>query len=123
MKREFRVLIAGSRDFNNYNLLKAKLDFFLSNKVKEDYEIITISGTARGADKLGERYANERGYKIERHPADWSIGRHAGYVRNSDMADVSDVGILFWDGISRGTKHMYDTCLKKNVPVEMIEYK
>lgn len=68
-----------------------------------------ISGTANGADKLGERYARERGYKLTYFPANWDkYGKSAGYRRNVEMAQYADAAIIFWDGISAGSQHMID---------------
>jgi len=109
----FKVIIAGGRTFDDYDLLKKSCDKYLKRKLKTD-EVIIISGTARGADRLGERYATERGLQIERHPANWTRnGKRAGYLRNQEMADVADALIAFWDGTSRGTKHMIDIMNKK----------
>jgi len=52
-----RLIVAGSRTFKDYSLLSRKLDVLLSRKVGQGEEIIIISGGARGADALGERYA------------------------------------------------------------------
>ncbi len=60
--KEYRLVIAGSRDFNDYTLLSKAVDKHLGDKV-DNAKIIIISGTAPGADQLGERYAKERGYK------------------------------------------------------------
>lgn len=68
-----RVIVAGSRDFADYNFLRDKLDFLLS-RVNEDVTI--ISGCARGADSLGERYAKERGLTLLRMSADWQKHGH-----------------------------------------------
>lgn len=115
----FKVVVAGSRNFNNYNLLKEKLDFLLQNK--KNIEI--VSGTARGADTLGERYAKERGYSLKRFPANWEKhGRKAGYIRNKEMRDYADAVVVFWDGESRGTKHMIDLSKEKNLPIKIIKY-
>lgn len=104
-----KVIIAGSRGFNDYELLKKVCDEHL---VGID-EFVIISGTARGADKLGEDYAIERGQSILRFPADWDkYGKSAGYKRNEEMAQVADMLIAFWDGESRGTKHMIDLATK-----------
>ncbi|MDD4411986.1 MAG: DUF2493 domain-containing protein [Bacilli bacterium] len=116
----FKVIIAGSRDFNNYNLLKEKCDYQLQN-IKE--EIIIVSGTARGADKLGERYAKEKGYKIDPHPANWDFhGKSAGYIRNEEMAKCSDALIACWDGKSKGTKHMIDLANKYGLKVCIVKF-
>ena len=73
-----KVIIAGSREFNNYMLLSEKCDLLLSQQSK----IEIVSGTAKGADKLGERYAQERGYSVKQFPADWGkYGKSAGYQK------------------------------------------
>ena len=118
-KAKFKVIIAGGRDFNNYEFLKEKMDIFL--KEKENIEI--VSGTANGADSLGERYAGERGYFLKRFPANWSLyGKRAGYIRNSEMADYADVCVVFWDGKSRGSKHMIDISEEKGMPLRIVNY-
>jgi len=104
-----KIIIAGSRNFSDYILLKSVLDEFIdviSSEFKnEDIEI--VSGGAKGADSLGKTYAMDRGLKFKEFPADWDqLGRGAGYIRNKAMGDYGDVLIAFWDGVSRGTKHM-----------------
>lgn len=117
----FRVIVAGGRDFNNYALLRDKLDYALRNKVSEGITI--VSGAAKGADILGEKYAKERGYEIDSHPAKWDeFGKSAGYIRNKEMAQNADALMAFWDGKSRGTKHMIDLANKQGLKVIVINY-
>lgn len=100
----FRVIIAGSRNFYLYNLLKEAMDYYLSDI---NDEITVVCGKARGADALGEKYALERGYNIAYYPADWDkYGKRAGMLRNEEMAKNADALVAFWDGESRGTKNM-----------------
>lgn len=61
----FRVIIAGGRDFDDYQLLKATMDKLLCNITDE---IIVVCGQAKGADTLGEQYAMEKGYTIDYYP-------------------------------------------------------
>ena len=118
---KYRVIIAGCRDFADYELLKEKCDFYLQNKKKED--IVIVTGQAFGADALGERYAQERGFQLETYPADWKVhGRAAGPIRNAKMASVAHALISFWDGKSRGTKNMIDTAKKHNLQVAVVRY-
>ena len=118
-----KIIIAGSRDFSNYELLRDRLDYLLKNASDED-EITIISGGARGADQLGERYAKEKGYKIIRKLANWNkYGKSAGYKRNEEMAKIADVCVCFWDGESRGTKHMIDLSKKYKLKLNVIFYK
>ena len=114
-----RVLIAGSRSFTDYEQAKEYIDFCISN-IRKENEIIIVSGGAKGADLLGERYAQENGFKIERHLPDWkTYGRGAGVHRNKTMVEVSDYVICFWDGASRGTKSTICFSLKLKRPLKI----
>lgn len=114
-----KVIIAGGRDFDNYDLLKSTCDYLLQYY----YDIEIVSGAAKGADSLGERYAKEKGYPIKQFPADWDAhGKSAGYKRNSDMADYGNALIAFWDGKSKGTKHMIDLANNKKITVKIQNY-
>ena len=117
----FKLIVAGSRSFNDYDLLKRKLDHLLANKDLATVHI--VSGTARGADQLGERYAKERGCQLERFPANWArYGKSAGFERNTRMANHADALMAFWDGESRGTTHMIRTMQAANKPVRVTTY-
>ena len=95
---KMKVIIAGGRTFNDYDLLCK----FCNKALSLQTEIEIVSGTANGADKLGEKYANENGYSIKQFPADWDkYGKSAGYIRNEEMAKYADALIAFWDGKSK----------------------
>lgn len=116
----FRVIIAGGRDFNNYELLERSMDKLLVN-ITED--IAVVCGMARGADTLGEVYAKSRGHEVHYFPADWNqFGKSAGYRRNEQMAQNADALVAFWNGESRGTKHMIDLAIRYNLKVRIIRY-
>jgi predicted Rossmann fold nucleotide-binding protein DprA/Smf involved in DNA uptake len=57
---KFYLLIAGSRDFENYELLKQYTDYVLRNRTEP---IVIVSGGARGADTLAKQYAYEKDYE------------------------------------------------------------
>lgn len=114
-----KIIIAGGRDFNNYDLLCRKADKILSRQS----EIEIVSGAAKGADKLGEMYANDRDFSITRFPADWgTFGNAAGYRRNVEMAVYADALIAFWDELSKGTKHMIDIAREQDLLIRVITY-
>lgn len=116
----FRVIVAGGRDFNNYAGLAASLDYLLKN-INDEIQI--VCGMARGADRLGEQYAKERGYKVIYMPADWDIdGRSAGFKRNIKMAEYADALVAFWDGKSPGTRHMIETAKSKGLDIRVKRY-
>ena len=122
MKPDFRAIIACGRNFDDYELLKTKCDYFLSQKLLT-HNVIIISGMANGADSLGCKYALEKGLKVEEYPANWTLyGRSAGPIRNKQMAQISDALIAFWDGINCGTKSMIDFAKELDLKVAVVYY-
>lgn len=117
----FRVIIAGSRDFNNFELLTKACDKLLKKYEAKHGRLEIISGGARGADQLGERYAELRNYRVMQMPADWDKhGQAAGYLRNQDMAKQANACVVFYNGISSGAKHMIDIARKSKLPLAVI---
>jgi len=99
-----KLIIAGSRNFTDYKKLAEACDHIL----QDQNNIEIVSGAYyKGADKLGEQYAAEKGFPIKQFPADWKkFGKAAGPKRNHQMANYADALIAFWNGESKGTKHM-----------------
>jgi hypothetical protein len=114
-----KVIIAGGRDFTSFPILEDCVNNCLSNQ----NEVVIVSGNARGADILGEKYAYIHKHTIDSHPANWDkFGKSAGYKRNEEMAKVADALIAFWDGKSKGTKHMIDLAKKYNLKIRVFDY-
>lgn len=112
-----KIAIIGSRDFNDKSLLNQILEPY---KSKITY---IISGGARGADTLGEEWANENGVKTQIFYANWDKhGKQAGFIRNVDIIESCDGCIAFWDGESKGTKHSLSLCEKLGKPVKIVKY-
>ena len=111
-----RIVIAGCREYTDFEEASV---FILSCLVRLGIETaVVLSGKCRGADKLGERFATERGWRILEFPADWAkYGRAAGPVRNRKMVDASDAVICFWDGKSRGTASLIQYAKKLKRPL------
>lgn len=133
MMRELRIIVAGSRGFEDYQLLSNILMNYLSEMDDKDVvdnpnQVKFISGTARGADTLGEQFAYTYEYDVKRFVPDWdTYGKSAGYRRNAEMAKYASeaYGVLFafWDGKSKGTKHMIDLAKKYGLEVHVVNYK
>jgi len=127
----FRVIIAGGRDFKDYQLLNHWCDKLLITK-RVYATIVVVSGKQMsedeegnkwGADYFGEVYAEENGFKVDPYPADWKKhGKAAGFIRNDKMSQHADGLIAFWDGHSRGTKNMIDLATKRGLLVKVINY-
>ena len=118
---EFKLIVAGGRDFMDYQKLSQVL-FDLSSQQYADKAVSIVSGMAKGADALGVRFAKEHGVTLYKYPADWSLGKSAGFRRNEQMGQESDGLVAFWDGHSSGTKHMIDYMQQLNKPVHVVSY-
>lgn len=115
---KYRVIIAASRDFADYELLKEKCDYYLQDKKN----IVVVSCQASGSEALDKRYAQERGYRLDTYPADGETILGAdGFGSNSEMIDNVDALIVFWDGVSREVKNMIETAWKCGLKLHEIE--
>lgn len=116
--QNMKVIIAGSRNFINYQKLKKECDEFLQNQ--KNIEIVS-GNHYKGADKLGIQYAIQKGLNLIKFPAEWNkFGKAAGPKRNKEMAIAADALIAFWDGKSRGTKNMIELAKQKGLKVKVI---
>lgn len=112
-----KTIIAGGRDYHNYNFVETMLNYFIKDHIITE----VVSGGAKGADALGERYAKEYKIPLKVFPADWDKhGRSAGPIRNAQMGDYADQLVAVWDGKSKGTKNMIDYMNKLKKPVFVI---
>lgn len=117
---DIRVVVAGTRTFTDRDLLFSTLDKHFGKCLSR---VVVVSGAAAGADSLGEAWAAERGVRCERYPADWDrYGKRAGYLRNSQMADVAGYAIVFWDGKSKGSENMVNIAISKGLWVKVVKY-
>jgi len=113
------VLVCGGRDYQNVEQLYKVLDWVDGSWESADSigPISTIiSGHARGADQLAEKYANEKNIPLEVYPAEWDVyGKSAGVIRNQEMLDEGqpDLVVAFPGG--NGTAHMVKIAQKANV--------
>ena len=83
----YKVIVAGGRDFDNYEFLKEKLDETSESLGDLDaHPIEIISGMADGADTLGIKYVKEHKLTMVLYPANWDkYPRMAGILRNMNM--------------------------------------
>ena len=110
-----KVLVCGSRDWSDWDTVWRILD--------EIQPSLVIEGCARGADRLAETWAKERGVPIAHYPADWMrLGKSAGPRRNEYMLAYSrpDLVVAFSLG-TRGTADMIRRAKIANVPVRVVE--
>ena len=131
----FLCIVVGSRNVSDgfYPILASHLDALLVNASKRFKDgVIVVSGGAKGIDRMAERYAAERGYRLAVFPADWdAYGKRAGYIRNRAMhefavrcdraPDGSGRGcVAFWDGVSRGTAQSFSLAKEMGTPLRVV---
>lgn len=117
-----KLIVAGGRDFANTGLLISSLtELVEQGKIPDSPEL--VCGMARGADMLAySLWANNR-MTIHNFPANWNKhGKSAGYKRNQEMGNFADAAVCFWNGESKGTKHMIDIMEKLGKPVYVVRY-
>lgn len=115
-----RVLVCGSRHFEDKDLLDRTLDA-IDRETKID---TIIHGMARGADTLGGDYARSRGKGLSEYPALWNThGRAAGPIRNTQMLKEGkpDLVVAFRGPNSRGTQNMIEQAKKAGVEVVVVD--
>lgn len=97
---------------------------FHLNNLHSLYPVTTvISGTAPGADTMGEKWAESRNIPVIKMPANWDLyGKSAGYKRNVEMAKIANYVVVFWDGISNGTRHMINIANDMKITCWIIKY-
>ena len=124
---EFYLLVVGSRSLTMYSLIESYLDRLVQEKL-QGFNIVVVSGGAKGVDTLAERWADNRGYNKIIMPADWEKeGKSAGFRRNVRMHQFiaekeKKVVIAFWDGISKGTAHNFELCKKYDNELLLLQF-
>lgn len=120
-----KVIIAGSRGY------KQRLEFDLKlHEIFHKYNITPteiVSGGAIGPDKMAIEFAIQSNIPYREFKPAWKLlGRSAGFIRNEDMARYvfpNGILIVFWDGRSKGTKHMINIAERKKIKTYVVNVK
>jgi hypothetical protein len=108
--------VIGSRTFIDYDLMVDTLKHIKITKI--------VSGGARGSDSLAERYAKEHNIPTQIFLPDWEKnGKSAGFKRNTDIVNESDMIVAFWDETSKGTLDSIKKAEKLNKKILIINIK
>ncbi len=115
-----KLAIVGGRNFNDYTLLA---DTIFNSLCPLEFITEIISGGAKGADTLGDNFAENNGILLTIFPAEWAkYGKQAGYVRNQLIVDNCDMILAFWDGQSRGTADTIEKAKRAMKPTFIVYY-
>ena len=114
-----RVIVAGSRQIEDRKFIYGYMDKLFSNVNKDSITI--VSGGATGPDTIGAEWGRDNGCDIEIFNAKWDYypNKSAGFIRNGQMAWYSTHLVCFWDGSSKGSKHMIDLATKEGLSVKV----
>ena len=105
-----KVAVIGSR-----NLQVEHLEAFIPPDATE-----IVSGGAKGIDACAQEFALENEIKLTEFLPDYDqYGKSAPLRRNIQIIEYSDLVLAFWDGKSRGTKHVIDTCKERGIPIKV----
>lgn len=115
------IVVTGSRDWGPRQFeIALDVDSFFKGAMDHWGKCKVIHGGARGVDAVCAEAAARHGHEVVEMPADWEThGKKAGVLRNLEMLDQGpDVVVAWWNGVSRGTKHMIDAAKSRGlVPV------
>lgn len=116
---EIRLAIIGYREFADYEYAKKCIKSWQRENGKID---LIVSGGARGADSLAERYAREHNIPTKILKPDWAgLGRSAGILRNTDIINESTHVLAFVSESSVGTWDSIRKAKSKGLPVTQID--
>lgn len=124
-----RIVVTGSRDWDDRFLLETVLDGFAEKAAKLEEVLYVIEGGARGADTLARRWAM-RQIDVEpiRVNADWNTyGKSAGPIRNRIMINEyePEYVVAFHDALwseSKGTLDCVDYAKERGLPVFLVSH-
>ena len=108
MTEQTKWWVAGSRGIVNYvavsNILR---DHILAPD-------IVRTGGAKGVDRIAELWAKQQQIKLE-ETLEPDYKRYRGgapFVRNTEGVEWADRVLIVWDGISPGSKHVIEECVR-----------
>lgn len=112
----YRVLVTGSRTWDDEQGLR--LELIAATTPHLPGAVIVHGACPTGADAMADLWASDMAVDVERHPADWSLGKSAGFRRNAEMVQAgADLCLAFIKDGSRGATHCADLAEKADIPV------
>ena len=81
-------------------------------------------GTSVYVRKVARQAAETLGIPLTEYLPDYeTYGRRAPLVRNSQIIAEADLVLAFWDMSSHGTAHTITECIRRRIPVKVIDLK
>jgi hypothetical protein len=116
------VAVIGSRSLTDTNLVYSFLD-----AKRDKIKLLVSGGAKRGPDHFANEWAKDRGFPILIFYPNWynehgQFVKSAGYARNYEIVQASDLIVCFYDGVSRGSQHSMDIAKSLKKPVQIITF-
>lgn len=109
--KTFKLLIATTGGFTDYELMAGKLDTLL---VARHPEVEVVIGFSLAGDQIGRQYAGQHGYPV--HVV------AGGFLRMDDMVSYSDGAAIAWDGVSKGTGALIERVRAAGKPCKVVRF-
>lgn len=113
-----RVIVTGSRNWKDKESVRKWFGRFNTTIGS----VVIVHGACSGFDQIAAEVAEEYGYTVEPHPADWDKhGKKAGPMRNQEMADSgAEYAVGFPMKKSTGTWDCLRRCFDSGIPVYIV---
>lgn len=109
-----KLAIVGARTFTDYDKMCQIIDQWIKDNGTPDQ---IISGGAKGADSLAERYAQDHQIPIIILKPNWRQGRGAGFATNTDIIAEATHVVAFPSPSGKGTQDTIKKAAKKGLSV------
>ena len=103
----FYLIVAGSRTFNDYEILSNKLDALLINQT----EVTIVSGNST----LAKHYAKVHNYPFKVFNTNEQRHRFISQFRHRGC-------VCFWDGSSKGAQHNFKLAEQFKTPLRICKF-
>lgn len=125
MTKPYRVLVTGSRDWEDREAIDGALTALAAANTFHDRTTVVVHGACpTGADAMADEWARWHAARsplieVERHRANWQInGKRAGFIRNAHMVNLgADLCFAFINDGSRGASHTAALAEQAGIPV------
>lgn len=84
------------------------------------HDMVIIQGGAKGADFLAKCWAKEKAVPCEEYPADWSLGKQAGIIRNKRMLEEGKPDLVLAFPGGKGTANMIWQAVDAGIEVYIV---
>jgi len=111
------ILVTGDRAWKDIDIIRKTLRREVGSKTT------LIHGDSGQVDRMAGLIGEERGWTVIPVPANWSIGRKAGPIRNRKMLDMKPDKVYAFHGSirsSKGTKDCMFEAKRRGIPGELI---